>query len=287
MRGLAMMALGFFTFAAVDTQAKFLTATLHPIQITWTRQFGLLLVVLVLLAVKGPAMLRTAHPVLQVVRGALAAMSGTLFIVGISFVPLVDAMAVTFIAPFIVTLMGALVLREKVGIRRWIAVAIGFAGTLVVIRPGMGVVHPAVVLVLLAAVCFAMRQVISRALASSDSTLTTVAYTALVGGLLLSLPLPFVWEWPQDRTSWMLMGGIAVLAGLGELMVIKALQIGEATVLSPMQYSLLIWGTFYGWLVFGELPDLWTYVGALIIGATGIYTLQRERLAARRAAAET
>lgn len=280
--GLAYMAGGMFLFSAVDTIAKFLTETLHPLQIVWSRQLGLLIGVVIILALRGFSVLRTKHLKLQITRGALAASSATLFIVAVSFVPLADAVAVSFVAPFIVTIFAALVLREPVGIRRWTAVTIGFLGTLIVIRPGMGVIHPAVFLVLAAATFFAFRQIISRALSGSDRTVTTVAYTALVGSFILTIPLPFVWQWPQGGLEIGLLVAMAGLAAVAEFLVIKALEVAQAVVVAPVQYSLLIWGTMYGFVVFGQLPDFWTWIGALIIVATGLYTLQRERAVSRR-----
>jgi len=280
LRGLLMMALAFFLFAATDAQAKFLTASFHPMQIVWTRQLGLLAGVAVLLALKGPAILRTEKPALQVVRGVLVVFSASSFIFALRYVPLADAVAVSFVAPFMVTIMGALFLGEKVGVRRWSAVTIGFVGTLIVIRPGLGVVHPAVFLVVAAATAFALRQIISRALAASDRTATTVAYTAIASVLLLTLPLPFFWRTPEAG-ELMLLVGLAVCAGLGEFMVIKALEIGQAIVLAPVHYSLILWATFYGWLVFDQLPDRWTWLGAAIIVATGLYIVHREWLLAR------
>jgi len=271
-----------FLFAAVDAQSKFLTETLHPIQIVWSRQFGLLVGVFILLALRGAAVLRTRNPGLQIARGVLAASSATIFVVAVSFVPLADAMAVSFVAPFIVTVLGALILREAVGPRRWTAVTIGFLGALIVIRPGMGVIHPAVMLVLVAAFLFALRQILSRVLSGTDQLATTVAYTALAGSFVLTVPLPFFWQWPATGLEMALLAGIAVLAALGELLVIKALEVAQAVVVAPLHYSILIWGTMYGYLVFGQLPDLWTWIGALIIIATGIYTLNRERAASRR-----
>jgi S-adenosylmethionine uptake transporter len=276
------MAAGMFLFAAVDAQAKFLTDTLHPVQIVWSRQFGLLVGVLILLAMRGPSLLRSRHPALQITRGVMAACSAGIFITAISYVPLADAVAVAFAAPFMVTVMGALILREHVGIRRWTAVTIGFVGTLIVIRPGLGVIHPAVMLVLLAALLFALRQILSRVLTGADPVSTTVAYTALAGSFVVTIPLPFFWQWPQTGTEMALLASIAVLAGLAELMVIKALEVAQAVVVAPLQYSLLIWGTIYGYLMFGQLPDSWTWVGAAIIMVTGIYTLNRERMQIRR-----
>jgi len=280
--GIAYMAASMFIFAAVDTQAKFLTDNLHPIQIVWTRQLGLLVGVFILLALRGAAVLRTRNPGLQIARGVLAASSATTFVIAISYVPLADAMAVTFVAPFIVTVLGALVLREAVGLRRWAAVTIGFLGALIVIRPGMGVIHPAVMLVLLAALLFALRQILSRVLSGTDPVATTVAYTALAGSFVLTVPLPFFWQWPTTGLEVALLASIAILVALGEFLVIKALDVAQAVVVAPVHYSILIWGTMYGYLVFGQLPDLWTWIGALIIVTTGIYTLHRERAASRR-----
>ena len=281
-RGLMFMFAGFFAFAAVDTIAKFLTASFHPIQIVWTRQLGLLAGVLVLLALRGPSILRTRHPGLQVIRGVIAAGSATLFIFAVRYVPLADAVAVSFVAPLVVTILGALVLREPVGLNRWSAVVIGFLATLMVVRPGMGVIHPAVLLVVVAATLFALRQVLSRIIAAHDVTATTVAYTALVGSLLVTLPLPFVWQSPHGARELTLMVTIAVLAGLGEMLVIRALEEAQAVVVAPVHYSMIVWATMYGYLVFGQLPDGWTLAGTAVIIATGLYIMQRERLAARR-----
>ncbi len=273
------MALGMFLFSGVDTMGKFLTETVHPIQIVWFRQLGLLLGVIVLIGAQGRSVLISSNPKLQIGRGVLAACSATLFIVGVSYVPLADAVAITFVAPFMVTVMGALILREPVGVRRWTAVLVGFIGTLIVIRPGMGVIHPAALLLIVAATAFALRQVLSRILAGEDKTQTTVAYTAIVSWTLLTIPLPFIWQNPSNGLEIVLLIAMAVVAAFAEILVIMALDAAQAVVVAPVQYSLLIWGTFYGFVVFGQLPDAWTWLGALIIVATGLYTLNRERLA--------
>ena len=282
LRGLMFMALAFFVFAAADTQAKFLTGLFHPMQIVWTRQLGLLSGVLILLALKGPSILATRSPAWQVARGMLAVFSATTFIFALRYVPLADAVAVTFVAPFLVTVFSALLLKEKVGIRRLTAVAIGFIGTLIVIRPGTGAIHPAVMLVIVSATAFALRQILSRHLAATDRTATTVAYTAIVSVVILTVPLPFFWKTPDAAWQVALLAGMALCAALGELMVIKALEIGEASVVSPVHYSLILWATFYGWAVFGQLPDGWTWVGSAIIVATGLYIMNRERQLARQ-----
>ena len=281
-KGLLLMGLGMFLFAAVDTIAKFLTSELHPFQIVWTRQLGLLVGAAFLLALHGPRLFLAAHPKLQLTRGLVAALSAAAFIYAIRHVPLADAVAVSFVAPFLVTLMAALILREPVGWRRWVAVVLGFVGSMIILRPGMGAVHPAAMLVVVAAFFFACRQVISRVIAARDGTGTTILYTAVTAVLVLSMPLPWVWVTPGG-SEILLLVGLALLAGLAEVCVIRALELGLAVAVAPVHYTLIIWASLYGWLVFGQFPDAWTWAGTAIIVATGMYTLRREYLAGRRA----
>ena len=279
-KGILLMGIGMFLFAAVDTGGKFLTEGLHPVQIVWVRQLGLLFGAFALIAMHGRSIFRTTHPRLQIARGCVAAGSASFFIMAVAHVPLADAVAITFVAPFMVTVLGALVLREPVGLRRWVAVFLGFVGTLIVIRPGLGVVHPAAALLVLAAFLFAVRQIISRALSDTDNTATTIVYTALVASAILTVPLPFFWQTPSTD-QMMVLAFIAVVAGVAEVFVIKAFEIGLAVAITPVHYTMLIWGTFYGWLVFDQLPDGWTLFGAAVIVATGLYTLRREYLVSK------
>ena len=280
--GIGLMLLSMFVFSAVDTIAKVLTTDFHPLQIVWTRQLGLVVGVFVMIAVRGVSLFQTNHRKLQITRGLMAALSAALFITAINFVPLADAIAVTFIAPFVVTMFSALLLKEKVGIHRWSAVIVGFLGTLVILRPGFDGFEPALLLAVLAAVLFAFRQIISRYLSGSDKTETTVAYTALVAVMVLFIPLPFVWQTPVSGFHLLLMAIMAILAGLGELLVIKALEVALAVVVSPVHYTILIWGSLYGYFVFGDFPDYLTWIGAIIIILSGLYTLYRERKRAAR-----
>ncbi|MDB4841172.1 DMT family transporter [Planktomarina sp.] len=267
---------GMFLFAAVDTIAKVLTENFHPLQVAWSRQLGLFLGILILLTVKGVVILKTDHFYLQVFRGCLAAASALMFIFAISVVPIADAVAVSFVAPFFVTILGALVLRESVGVRRWTAIAIGFFACLIIIRPGFSSFQPAVLLVVMAALAYAFRQIISRILSSSDLTMTTVAYTGLTASFLLSTPLPLVWRTPVGNKEFLLIATLATLAALAEILVIKALELTQTVVLAPIHYTLLIWGTAYGWIIFDQFPDKWTWFGSAIIFATGIYVVVRE-----------
>ncbi|MEO1790274.1 MAG: DMT family transporter, partial [Pseudomonadota bacterium] len=129
---------------------------------------------------------------------------------------------------------------------------------------------------------FAGRQIISRILGSVDNSMTTVAYTALVSTALLTVPLAFVWQWPATGQQVALLISFALLAGVAEFLVIKALEVAMAVAVAPVHYTIMLWGTFYGYVIFGDLPDMWTWIGAAIIILTGLYTLHRESLAARR-----
>lgn len=264
-----------FLFSAVDTQAKFLTDTFHPTQVIWFRQLGLLLGVLIILVLKGPSILKTAQPKLQLTRGVLAICSAVSFVTAIRYVALADAVAVSFVAPFFLSMLAAIILKETMGPRRWIAVIFGFIGALIIIRPGSGAIHPAVLLVVVATVFYALRQIIGRLLADTDKTVTTVAYTAIVGSLIITVPMPFVWVTPESGFQILIICSMAVLAAFGEILVIKALEVAEAVVIAPIHYSLIIWGTMYGYLVFGHLPDKWTWIGTAIIVCAGLFTTLR------------
>jgi drug/metabolite transporter (DMT)-like permease len=284
LQGIILMALGFLCYSISDATAKALTARLDPIEVVWFRQLGLLAVAAWFLLRRGLPVLRTRRPVLQVVRGFVAALSSTCFVSAVAYVPLADAVAVSFVAPFIVTVLGALLLREPVGIRRWSAIAVGFAGMLIVVRPGLGAFHTAMFLVLAAAALFAARQILSRLIGTIDATATTIAYTSVGSTLLLTVPMVLVWTTPTTFADAMMIALIAIPAGAGEVLIIRALELAHAVVLAPLQYSMIVWSTFFGWMAFSQIPDGWTWAGAVIIVASGIYTFWREARVRARAA---
>ncbi|BCH23461.1 membrane protein [Mesorhizobium sp. L-8-10] len=276
------MLAGFFFYSTSDMLSKSLSQSVSPLQIAWLRQLGLLSGVIVLLAWKGPYILRSRYPFLQFCRGLTVVVAATTFLFAIAYVPLADATAVSFVAPFIVTVLAGLLLGETIGLKRWIAVILGFAGTMIIIRPGFNAFHPAIFLVILSGAAFGIRQIISRRVSGADPLVTTVAYTALTAAILLSLPLPFIWTNPADLSQLLMMIGISVIAGSGELSIMRALDLGEAVVLSPLQYTLIVWSTLWGFLIFAHLPDMWTLIGTAIIVGSGIYSLFHETRATRK-----
>lgn len=273
--GVALMATAILFFAGADTVAKFLAGTYHPIQVTGMRQAGLLGGVILWVLFRGTAELYTHKPGLQIFRGLCAALSASLFVFALRFIPLADATTIAFVAPFFVTILGAVVLKERIGPRRWFAIIVGFSGTLVVMRPGFESFHPAYLLVMCAAFLFAVRQVISRSLASTETTLATVAFTAGVSAVLLGFLQPFFWT-PIAAEHILLFVLYGALAAMGEFLVIKSLEIALAVVVAPLQYTMILWTSFFGYSVFGHVPDGFTILGSVIIIASGGFTLWRE-----------
>lgn len=271
------MALGFFCYASSDTLTKVLTDSAHPVQIVWARQAGLVLLVLFMTGRQGFGFFKTAFPKLQITRGALAVLAPLCNAVAFAFVPIAEAMAVTYVAPLLVTILGAFVLREHVPPKLWFATALGFVGAVIVVRPGLGVLHPAIFLVFGAACLFAVRQVMGSILATKDSTHVTLAYTAFAGFLMLCIPLPFFWQTPTSSITMLAFVGMALFAALGELLIIRAVEISQTSVVAPMQYSTIIWVTMFGWLIWDQLPDSWTGVGTAIIIASGVYMIRSQR----------
>jgi drug/metabolite transporter (DMT)-like permease len=196
---------------------------------------------------------------------------------GLEFVPLATAAAIGFTAPLIVTAASPLILGEKAGLTRTLAVAVGFIGTLIVVRPGSGVLHLAAFLVLGSATASAMTQLLSRKLAGYDSPETSNTYMVLAGFVLATIPLPFLWQWPRDAWDAFLFVLLGVLGGLGHYCLVRAFELAPAAFVSPFNYAQILGAAVLSFLVFGEIPDSWTWCGAGIIAASGIFILFRER----------
>ena len=198
------------------------------------------------------------------------------FFTGLSTIQVAEASAVMFTAPLMVTALAPLVLREKVGIRRYGSVVVGFIGALIIIRPGQDALDVGAFWVLAAAACYACYQLSTRALSQQDSVLTTLFYSALLGAIVMSAIVPFEFQAPTPL-DWSVMALAGLFGTLGHFCMIKAFTVAEASRLAPYSYTNLLWATLIGFVLFGTLPDLWTYVGAAVIIASGLYILHRER----------
>ena len=275
-KAILCMFLGMFFFSTADALSKFLTGSLPPMQIAWARWLVLFCCVIVFICFRGVKILETNHPFLQIFRGVTVALTVAFFTIGLSFVPLADAVAITFITPIIVTILGAYLLGERVGKRRWIAVIIGFFGTIMITQPSIDNFNSGLLFPFLAAIFFAMRQIISRRVSHNDDVQTTVAYTALTSFFLLSMCLPFFWvEVPSELDAIMLLS-LSAFSAIGEVFIIYALSIGLAVVVTPIHYTIIIWAVLYGYFFFGDIPNIFMIFGTIVVIFSGVYIAHRE-----------
>jgi drug/metabolite transporter (DMT)-like permease len=215
--------------------------------------------------------------VVQIGRSVLMLASNLIFVVAIGRVPLATASAIGFSAPLIVTALSVPLLHEQVGWRRWSAVVVGFAGTLMVIRPGSGFHEPAVLLLLVSSFAYALYMIATRLAGRYDSAATGIIFAALFGSLGMSLAMPFVFVMPRSILDGLLFCSLGLLGGFGHYLVIRAFQLGPAAVIAPLGYVELVGTVTLGYVVFGNFPDLWTWAGAGVIITSGIYIALRER----------
>ena len=280
LRGMLMVMVAVAIFSVVDVFSKYLTRSYPVGLVVWARYaFHLLLVVVVLGPRFGVGLVRTARPGAQIVRGLALTVASILFISALKFMPLAESTAIAFIAPLLVTAMSVIFLKEKVEPARWVAVCCGFVGVLIIIRPGSSVFTWAVLLPVANAVAFASYQILTRRLAGLESPYVSIFYTGLVGTLVLSAALPYVWAWPKSALDGAAFIVLGMLAGIGHLILIKAYDHAPASRLAPFGYSQLIWVLIVGFVVFGDFPDGWSLLGIVILVASGIYTATHQRIA--------
>ncbi|MFO0995245.1 MAG: DMT family transporter [Alphaproteobacteria bacterium] len=274
--GIALIVAAAVIFPATDAIAKHLASRYHPLQILWARYLVQLAMMLPLLTRRSlGSLLRSRRPALQIGR-SLTLVLGTLAFVGaLRFIPLVDAIAILFSNALIMVALSAPLLGERIDGRRWAAVIAGFAGTLIIMRPGLGFVHWAASLALIAALCNALFQIASRALATSDPAETSLVYVALVGVLAMGPFMPFVWA-PMTAEAWLWSAGSAAFAVSGQYLLVKAFNHAPVSVLAPFNYMEILSATALGYFWFGELPDGWTVLGLVVVIGSGLYVVTRE-----------
>jgi drug/metabolite transporter (DMT)-like permease len=278
LRGILLMCAGVSTFPFMNVGVKLLAPHYPAAQITWARFTGHLIVMLVVFLPQYRwALLRTRKPAVQIGRSVLMLASNLVFVMAIGSVPLATASAIGFTSPLIVTALSVPLLHEQVGWRRWSAVVVGFAGALMVIRPGGGLRDPAVLLILASSFAYALYQILTRLAGRIDTAATGIIFAALFGALGMSLIMPFVFVVPRSLMDVSLFCSLGLLGGLGHYLVIRAFQLGPAAVIAPLGYVELIGSVVFGYLLFGNFPDPWTWLGAGVIIASGIYIAFRER----------
>ena len=275
--GIALVTVTTLMFATLDASAKWLVLSLPVLQVVWMRflTHSLLSIAVFAPSIQGD-LVRWRHPGLQLVRGLMLATMTALNFWALQYLQLAETGAMQFSVPILIALLSAWWLGERLDAKRWAAIAVGFAGVLVIIRPGSQGFHPAILLSALNAVLYALFNMMTRHLASSENPATTQLTSAVVATLVLT---PFaLWQWqtPATHLEWFIMALAGLCGGIGHYFVAVAHRYATAAVLGPFLYQQIIYMCLFGWLVFGQMPDLAVVLGACVVVASGLYLLWRE-----------
>lgn len=282
--GIGLMLCTVACFACIDASAKYLGRHLDVIEVVWTRYASaLVLALLVFNPINRPSLLRTTRPGLQIGRSALLLSTTVLNFLALKYLQLDQALAISFSMPLMVAALAGPMLGEWIGPRRWAAIVVGLLGVILVLQPGFGSVHPAALLSILSAACGAFYAIATRVLSRFDPDETTLFYSNLLGVLMTTPLVPFVWTTPDSPLLVVLMIAIGGFGSLGHFLMIVAHRHTPASILSPFSYSQLLWASLFGFFVFGDVPNEWTLIGAAVVIASGLYLLHRERVRARDA----
>lgn len=279
-RGILLCLLAVFTFTVMDALAKYLSRDYPPLQVVWARYAGQAVLVFMILLPMGRRVMVTRFPLMQAARSVLQFGATACFFLSLPYIGLAEATALTDLNPVLITLGAAFFLGETIGLRRVLGVVAALVGALIVIRPGMGVFQPAALLPLATAFCYAGFALLTRVVGDRESIWTSLFYTALFGTVIGTLLMPLVWTPIAARDLWGFVG-VGLLGTTAQLCLIRAFTLAPASVIAPFGYVGLVFASFWGWVFFGQVPDRWTVLGALVIVGAGLYVWARESAAAR------
>ena len=278
MKAITLNLLAWVMLPIMDGFAKYLSSTIPVLQITWSRYFFTVVIALpVMLIFFRKNFKWTEQPKLQLIRGLLLFCANILFFYSISVISLAKALTLAFIAPLIVTILSPFFLGERVGIRRWLAVIVGFFGSLIVLRPGFVEINLASIAALGTGILYGFYLIVTKKLHKSDHPLLTLLLTGVVGAIIGSLIVPSIWVQPSIQ-EWYMMFAIGFFASIGHLFLILSLKYADASKLAPFGYFEIITNIIIGYFYFNHFPDLWTFLGLSIIILSGIYIFRREAL---------
>ena len=264
-----------FVFSLMALMIKILGQRLHITQILLVRQLGMILMVSPAILRNFPGSLRAVRPGLQLVRVCFALVAMMCGFTALIHMPLAEATAIFFAKSFFVTIFAVLILAETVGVYRWSAIAVGFVGVMIMLQPGTDNFSIYGLVSLIGAAGAAVVMILLRLLSRSDSPDTIMTYGALGVGVVMIAPGIYYWQ-SLNSTEWLLLAAVAVVGYYGQKLNIFAYKYGEASLLASLDYIRLLWATFFGFLVFDQLPGLWTWVGAAIVIASAIFMIYRE-----------
>jgi len=275
--GALLTMLAMLCFASMDAISKSLVVDYSVGQLMWVRYFLLCFFAWLLVRKQGVrAALRSNKPSLQIFRSLVAVVEGAMFVLAFRYLPLADTHAVAATSPLIVIALGVLFLGEKASPARWLAVAAGFVGVLLIVRPGFRTLDWPLLLPLAGAVLWAAYQLLTRLQSRYDPPNTSLLWSAIVAFIATSFVGPLDWIWPTPM-AWAMMVAVAFIGAIAHYALIKALDYAEAGAVQPYSYTLLVWAAVMGWLVFGDVPDHWTIIGAAVVVASGLYTWHHDR----------
>jgi len=259
----------------MDALAKYLSWSLPVLQITWGRYFFTVVFTLsFMLIFFRKNLVWSKNPKLQLIRGIILLSANILFFYSISVISLAKALTLAFIHPLIVTALSPVLLNENVGIRRWIAVLMGFIGVLIVIRPGFLEFNLASLAAFGTGVCYGFYLMITRKLSDTDNPLLTLLFTGVVGAIIMTSVMPIVWI-PPTLNQWYMLASIGLVASVAHGFIIISYRMAEASKLAPLGYSEIITNIIIGYYIFADFPDTFTFIGLFTIIFSGIYVFKR------------
>lgn len=274
-----MMCVGVASLCVNDALAKALTDIYSPVQIQFLRNLiALPFAILIAWKMGGMAALRSHRPVAHLLRGGLWIAATIMFFTSLKHLGLAEATALIFVAPLFITALSALIFREPVGWRRWLAVIIGFAGVLIAVRPGTSAFQTISLLPVATAFVYAVLMLSARWVDSRESVWTLLLYMTATGAALSLFIVPFVWIPIQPEHLW-LFAAVAVFGTAGMTLMTQAFRLAPAVVVAPLDYTAILWATLLGWIFWTDIPDALTFAGAAVIIASGVFIIWREHRA--------
>lgn len=275
--GIGLMCLALVCFTGIDTSAKWLGGALPSLEVAFFRYLvAFLIAASVFSPWRVPSAWRTRRPLLQILRG-LCLLGSTVFnFMALRHLQLAETMSIAFSAPLMIALLSALVLGERIDLGRWFLIAVGFAGVLVVARPASDGFQPAMLLAFTNVACYAVYAIVTRKLAGIDTSGSMLIISAGLPIVALAPWLPSGWVWPQGIGTWTVLVVMGLCGAAGHFLLILAFARAPASVVAPFTYTQIVWMTLSGWLLFGDVPGLWTLIGAAIVVTSGLLLLGLE-----------
>ena len=271
--GIFFAILAYFSFSLLDTIQKTVVIYHSIFQILFLKYFfTLFLSITESYRKNNQNFYKTNNLRLQITRSILSIIESGCFVLSFRYLSLADAHSIASLTPVIVVALSAIILREKVNLKTWIAIFIGFIGVLIIMRPGLSIFDPKSMIPLAAAFFLSLYQIVTRKVSEYDSSETSLFYTSVVGIILMSFLVPFYWQ-PMQSFSYLLFLGVGIFFSLGIYFQIIALSFAKASVVQPFHYTLILWAIILGYIFYNDLPDLPTVIGAIIITLSGIYVL--------------